>query len=109
MPRAPMHARASSTAQRPLVEYSRQDAQPPNSDTGNYVFTGKQVTPENFGQGRLDEVFSTKDSAHGTYMYDSGDFTQPDAENNYFLLSHTNRQLGLIEETHVFSSSTVNT
>jgi len=83
--------------------------QPANSDTGSYTFDGKQVTPENFGQGRIDEVFSSKDSAHGTYMYDDGNFTQPDAENNYFLLSHTNRQLGLIEETHVFSSSLVNT
>ena len=42
-------------------------------------------------------------------MYDNGNFTQPDAENNYLLLSHTNRQLGLAEETHVFSSSLVNT
>lgn len=91
-----------------LKFYGVPTTQPANSDTGNYTFSGKQVTPEDFGQGRLDETFSQKDSAHGTYMYDAGNFTQPDAENNYLLLSHTNRQLGLVEETHVFSSSLVN-
>jgi Carboxypeptidase regulatory-like domain/TonB-dependent Receptor Plug Domain len=83
--------------------------QPANSDSGSYTFTGRQITPENFVQGRIDHSFSAKDSAHGTYMYDNGDFTQPDAQNNYILLSHTRRQLGLVEETHVFSSSFVNT
>ncbi len=83
--------------------------QPVNSDSGSYTFSGRQVTPENFNQERIDQVFSQKDSMHGTYMFDSGNFTQPDAEHNYLLLSHTNRQLGLVEETHVFSSSFVNT
>lgn len=91
-----------------LKFYGVPTAQPANSDSGSYTFTGKQVTPENFWQGRIDEIFSSKDSAHGTYLYDDGNFTQPDAENNYLLLSHTNRQLGLIEETHIFSSSFVN-
>ncbi len=89
--------------------YGIPTSQPANSDAGSYIFYGRLVQPENFGQGRLDQVFSSKDSAHETYMYDAGNFTQPDAENNYFLLSHTNRQLGLIEEVHVFSSSFVNT
>jgi hypothetical protein len=42
-------------------------------------------------------------------MYDGGDFTQPDAQNNLNLLSKTSRQLALAEETHVFSSAFVNT
>jgi hypothetical protein len=92
-----------------LKFYGTPTNQPANSDSGSYTFTGRQVTPENFAQGRIDETFSSRDSAHGTYMYDDGNFTQPDAENNYFLLSHTNRQLGLLEETHIFSSSLVNT
>lgn len=92
-----------------LKFYGVPTAQPANSDSGSYTFTGKQVTPETFGQARVDQVFSSSDSMHGTYMYDDGDFTLPDAENNYLLLSHTNRQLGLIEETHIFSSSFVNT
>jgi hypothetical protein len=91
-----------------LKFYGLPTTQPANSDTGSYTFSGKQVTPENFGQGRIDEMFSEKDSAHGTYLYDDGNFTQPDAQNNYLLLSHTNRQLGLVEETHIFSSSMVN-
>jgi hypothetical protein len=99
----------SSDVAKYLNFYGIPTAQPANSDAGSYTFSGKQVTPEDFGQGRVDEVFSQKDSAHETYMYDTGNFTQPDAENNYLLLSHTNRQLALIEETHVFSSSLVNT
>ena len=99
----------SSDVQSYLKFYGVPTNQPANSDTGSYTFTGRQITPENFFQGRIDETFSAKDSAHGTYMYDNGNFTQPDAEDNYLLLSHTNRQLGLVEETHVFSSSLVNT
>ena len=67
-----------------LKFYGTPTTQPTNSDSGTYSFTGKQVTPENFGQGRIDEIFSARDSAHATYMYDDGNFTQPDAENNYF-------------------------
>jgi hypothetical protein len=92
-----------------LKFYGVPTSQPANSDSGSYSFTGRQVTPENFLQARVDETLSARDSAHATYMYDNGNFTQPDAENNYLLLSHTNRQLGLVEETHVFSSSFVNT
>ena len=92
-----------------LKFYGIPTSQPANSDSGSYTFTGRQVTPENFLQSRIDDTLSQKDSAHATYMNDSGNFTQPDAENNYLLLSHTNRQLGLVEETHVFSSSFVNT
>jgi hypothetical protein len=92
-----------------LKFYGVPTTQPANSDSGSYSFIGKQVTPENFLQTRVDETFSAKDSAHATYMYDGGDFTQPDAENNYLLLSHTKRQLALLEESHVFSSAFVNT
>jgi hypothetical protein len=92
-----------------LKFYGLPTNQPANSDSGSYRFVGKQITPENFVQARVDQTFSTKDSAHGTYMYDDGNFTQPDAQNNYLLLSHTRRQLGLGEETHVFSSAFVNT
>lgn len=99
----------SSDVSKYLSFYGTPTTQSANSDTGSYTFSGRQVTPENFGQGRVDEVFSQKDSAHETYMYDAGNFTQPDAENNYLLLSHTNRQLALLEETHVFSSTLVNT
>lgn len=92
-----------------LKFYATPTTQAPNSDIGTYTFALRQVTPENYYQGRLDQVFSTKDSAHATYLYDSGNYTQPDSLNNYLLLSDTRRQLGLIEETHVFSSSFVNT
>src|SRR5579863_10052246 len=40
-----------------LKFYGTPTTQPVNSDTGSYTFSGKQITPENFGQGRLDENF----------------------------------------------------
>jgi hypothetical protein len=92
-----------------LKFYGLPTNQPANSDSGSYSFVGRQITPENFVQARVDQTFSSKDSAHGIYMYDDGNFTQPDAQNNYLLLSHTRRQLALGEETHVFSSAFENT
>jgi len=91
-----------------LKFYGLPTTQNANADVGTYTFALRQVTPENFYQGRLDQVFSQKDSAHATYMYDAGNYTQPDSLNNYLLLSDTRRQLFLLEETHIFSASLVN-
>jgi len=79
-----------------------------NGDTAIYTFVNKAITPENFYTARVDQTFSQHDSFHATYFYDSANFTQPDSLNNYLLLSHTNRQLGMFEETHIFSPSLVN-
>jgi len=78
-------------------------------DTANYSFAGSQITSENYFTTRLDHRFSSKDSLAGSYMYDNTPSSQNDEFNNKLVLSRTRRQLVTLEETHLFSSSLVNT
>ncbi len=78
-------------------------------DVGIYSFAGKSILPENFGTVRIDHTVSSSDSLHGTYLIDSGSTTQPDAANLVSNRNETKRQVGAIEETHVFGPSLVNT
>lgn len=79
-----------------------------SGDTGNFVFSGLQDVPENFGTIRLDHRFSDKDGLFGTYLIDDADYTQPDKMDLILTNSHTRRQTVSIEETHTFGSSLVN-
>jgi len=64
---------------------------------------------ENYVIGRLDQKFSGSDSADGTYFFDSGPQTQGDPLGNAIHQVFSRRQLGSVEETHVFSPALVNT
>jgi hypothetical protein len=81
---------------------------PISGDTGNYSFAGAQITSENFFTVKADHVFSSKDSAAVTYMFDDNPSSQNDELNNKIILSKTRRQMVSILETHIFSSSTLN-
>ena len=81
---------------------------PISGDTGTFTFPGNQVVSENFFTSRFDHTFSTKDSAFGTYMYDNASYVSPDSLNAVLLNSITNRQVIVLEETHIFSPSLVN-
>ncbi|MBB5343711.1 TonB-dependent receptor [Tunturibacter empetritectus] len=78
-------------------------------DTGTYTFPAYQVTSENYFTIKVDRTFSQKDSAAVVYMYDNSPSQQPDAFNNVLTLSKTVRQAVSILETHILSSTTVNT
>jgi hypothetical protein len=80
-----------------------------SGDAGIYSFAGKAILPENFGTARIDHTISTGDSLHGTYLIDSGSTTQPDAANVISNRNETKRQVGALEETHVFGPTFVNT
>jgi hypothetical protein len=82
---------------------------PGAGDTANYSFAGSQITSENYFTTRVDQRFSNKDSLAGSYMYDKAPSSQNDEFNNKLILSQTRRQLVTLEETHLFSSSVVNT
>jgi hypothetical protein len=86
---------------------------PPNGtvtgDTGIYTFPSTAVVPEGFFTARLDHTISNRDSLHGTYLFDQGSTTQPDSLNVVSNVNETKRQVGAVEETHVFSSRFVNT
>lgn len=79
-----------------------------NGDIGFFTFTGQQVVHENFFTSRVDVTISDHDSLAATYLADVTPFTTPDSLNNVQLGSRTNRQIGVLEETHIFSSAMVN-
>ena len=79
-----------------------------SGDTGYYNFTAQQIVNENFFTARLDHKLGSHDSAFATYLFDNAPFTQPDAYNNVTQGSKTRRQVFVLEETHTFAPSFVN-
>jgi hypothetical protein len=77
-------------------------------DVGIYLFSGQQITNENYFTTRVDHKFSGKDALSGTYMHDSASIIQPDELNDKLTGYSTGRQLVTLEETHIFSSQFVN-
>lgn len=80
-----------------------------SGDTGIYSFPGKAVTPENYFTTREDYTISSRDSLHGTYVFDRGTTTQPDGLNVVTNLNKVNRQMASAEETHMFGGTLINT
>jgi Carboxypeptidase regulatory-like domain len=81
----------------------------PPGDTCRFAFSGAQVVPDNFGNGRGDFKISDKDSMSGSFYYDHSTFTQPDSLNQKLEGFFVGRKGASIEETHLFGSSFVNT
>jgi len=79
-----------------------------NGDTGVFSFASNQIISENYWTARVDHTFSSKDSMFGTYMYDVTPYHQPDGLNNVLINTETNRQFVVLEETHIFSPTFVN-
>ena len=69
----------------------------PNRANENYVIT------------RLDQKISTNDSLDGTYFFDSGPQTETDPLGNTVHQVFSRRQMGSVEETHIFSPALANT
>jgi Carboxypeptidase regulatory-like domain/TonB-dependent Receptor Plug Domain/TonB dependent receptor len=77
-------------------------------DTGIFTFAGRQIVNEDFLTTRLDQRFSDKDSLFGTYLFDQTPYTSPDSYNNLLIGSLTKRQIFVLEESHNFGPSSVN-
>ena len=84
------------------------DKQPITGDVSNYAFPSNQTTSEDFFTVKADQSFSSKDSLAVSYLYDNSPVRQNDELNNKIILSKTRRQTVSILETHLFSSSTLN-
>jgi hypothetical protein len=69
----------------------------PTRATENYVIT------------RVDHKFSEHDSADAGYFFDSGPQTQADPLGNAIHQVFSRRQMGSLEETHIFNPGLVNT
>jgi hypothetical protein len=77
-------------------------------NTGLFNVAVNSAGSEDFETVRIDRKLSSKDSISGTWFYDKGLNTQPDALNNLVLGNTSARQMIGAEETHVFSSTLVN-
>ena len=79
-----------------------------NGDTGIFTSSLSQRFNEDFFTTRIDHRISSKDSLFGTYMFDNGSLSIPDALNNVVFPNRTRRQMIAIEETHTFNQNFVN-
>src|SRR5207247_929605 len=80
-----------------------------NANVGAYNWTAVQHTTENFVTARGDLKISDKDTMLATYVRDPSSFTLPQALNQVFVDFFAQRQAAVLEETHLFSLSVVNT
>ncbi len=77
-------------------------------DIAQYNFIKQEVASENFFTVRIDHKISVKDSIFGTYLFDNTPFTIGDAQNITLDASKTRRQDLILEESHIFNSSFIN-
>lgn len=82
---------------------------PTSTDTGTFLFNDPAISHEDFFTIRADHNISKKDSLTGTYFFDSGNLTSPDPFNVRITGNIAKRQLATIDESHVFSSTLINT
>ena len=80
-----------------------------NGDVGIFNTASNAVFRENYYTARVDHKFSEKDSLAGSWFYDYGPYSQPDAFNETLNASSVFREMFSAEETHVFSPALVNT
>ncbi len=77
-------------------------------DIAQYNFIKQENVVENFFTTRVDHKISGKDSVFGTYLFDNTPFTIGDAQNLTLISSKTRRQDLILEESHIFNSSFIN-
>jgi hypothetical protein len=77
-------------------------------DIALYNFVNQEIANENYFTIRIDHKISAKDSIFGTYMYDNTPFTIGDAQYLTLDSSKTRRQALILEESHILSSSFIN-
>ena len=79
-----------------------------NADTGFFNSTGLLHVTENYVTAKVDHHISTADTLAASFYYDKSPQIQPDPLNNVTTTILSERWLGEIEETHVFSPALVN-
>lgn len=77
-------------------------------ETGIYVFSAQQVTPENYFTTRVDHYLSERDVLSGTYMFDKGSVRQPDELNDMRTGYDSRRQVLALNEAHTFTPALLN-
>ncbi|HET6142811.1 MAG TPA: carboxypeptidase-like regulatory domain-containing protein, partial [Candidatus Acidoferrales bacterium] len=80
-----------------------------DGSTNSFSTNGLIKLKENYATAKVDHHFSDRDSISASWMYDRGPYTQPDALLNVVSSLFSLREMVALEETHVFSSTLVNT
>jgi outer membrane receptor protein involved in Fe transport len=93
----------------PLPNVAPDPANPGNGDTGTFNTSGVERLTENYFTARGDHHFSDKDSLAVSWFYDKAPLTMPDSLVDTLTENFTFRQMGSIEETHIFSPGLANT
>lgn len=77
-------------------------------DTGIYSFVTQEPTNEDFSTVHLDHSFSSKDTLHGTVLYDTSSISSADPSNAVLDQAISRRAVAAIEEIHIFSPQLTN-
>ncbi len=80
-----------------------------SADTGTFLFGDPFNTVENYVATRGDLKISANDQLSGTYFYDNGSYTAPDAFNFKVQGNVLHRQAVSLSETHIFTPNLLNT
>ncbi len=80
-----------------------------NGITQTFNVALPSISNENYATGRVDQKLSGNDNLSASYFWDSGPQSQPDPLKNAIHQVFSRRQLGSVEETHIFSPALVNT
>ena len=91
-----------------LVFYPLPDPGTESGNTGINTFVQNQIVHEDFFTIRVDHKFSDKDSLFGTIVWDRTPYTTPDGLNNVLLGNFTKDQMDIVEWTHAFTPTFVN-
>jgi len=79
-----------------------------SGDTGVYSFVSAAVTTLNFETGRVDHIFSDRDSVHGSFLVSNSRTTSPDATDFVITGQISQSRFASVEETHVFRPNLLN-
>jgi hypothetical protein len=77
-------------------------------NTGLALISTSTATSENFETARVDHKFSERDSTFGSWFLDQASISTPDSLDTWISGDTSLRQMGALEETHVFNPSLVN-
>jgi hypothetical protein len=92
-----------------LALYPLPNGGPTSGDIGTFTSVTSQTANQDFFTARLDHTISSKDSLHGTYMFDNAKVQSPDLFSTIVQASLTRRQVGTAEYTRVLTPTLVNT
>src|SRR3984957_19016354 len=80
-----------------------------DGNTQTFTYPGLFHLNENYASARIDHHLSNNDTLSGSWTFDRGPYTQPDALGNVLTSLYSSRQMFEAEETHIFSPTLVNT